>query len=333
MNRFFHKLSKSIKKRIFFPKIVKKFIELFRSGDESICFVVAQQNKGYILDRMAKEIGAVFKYPIYHYDKKYFPKVSKYFVTHYSLLEFVLAEIDHKIIPINCLFTHDKGNLDRYVEMLNLCEWVIAESREGVDTLIKYGVKKELLKFVPECADRKQFPKVERKKEGLILVCGTNYADERKNPQLIKQIVEALPHKHFILLGKDWDDFASFKNVTIGKTDYKDYWSIYKECTVYLSCSKLEGGGPNSLIEAMHTNIVPVVSDTGNARDYIQHGKNGFIFSLNSGHEEVVKLIEKAYEFDADKNNSGRDISETVTKFTWKSYGYQVKKYLQLKKS
>lgn len=328
MGKFFNRLSNSIKKRNFALKMFNCFRGVtIEFRDDSVCFVVALQNKGYILDRMAKEIGKTFKLSLFHYERKNFPKVKKYFVTHYSLLQFVFREVDPEVAEVSCLFTHDKGNLDDYVSMLNCCSHVIAENQEGVDVLLKYGIRKELLSFVPECADSSQFRHVDRKQDGAVVICGTNYSDERKNPQLIKQVIAALPHRKFIFLGKDWQDFATFPNVTISKAEYRDYWSVYSQCSVYLSCSKLEGGGPNSLIEAMHTNLVPVVSDTGNARDYISHGKNGFIFSLNSDYAQVVEMVEQAYQFTPEKNN-GKDVYQTVSSFTWKDYGNRVKEIL-----
>ena len=104
---------------------------------------------------------------------------------------------------------------------------------------------------------------------------------------------------------------------------------MYQKCSVYLSCSKLEGGGPNSLIEAMHANLIPVVSDTGNARDYIVHGTNGFIFPVDSTAEHVASLIERAFKFNPKRNFPFHDIWQTVRDFTWTNYANQVAEYLQ----
>lgn len=293
----------------------------------SICFIIAPQNKDTILDRIAHEIGKSFDQPIYHYGTVGLPKAERYFVTHYTLLPQVVAQVNPGITPVTVFYTHNKGNLSAYLELFNLCHSVIAESPEGMKELGDLGVIQELLHFVPECADPNQFKPHARTHEGAILVCGTNYADGRKNPEMIKQIINLLPNGKFWLLGKGWKD--SIKgNCSFLEERYFEYPHAYNNCSVYLSCSKLEGGGPNSLIEAMHANLVPVVSDTGNAREYIIDGYNGFIFPHDSTPEYVASLIEKAYALDPAVAIPYNDVWQTVRHMTWDNYSLQMKEII-----
>jgi glycosyltransferase involved in cell wall biosynthesis len=294
----------------------------------SICFYVAESNKGYILDRMAKEIAKVYQDPVFHYTNSTFPKASIYFATHYSLLPFLLSEVNPNHSKVACLFTHDKGHLELYSKYLNLCSKVIAESKEGMDVLVRYGVNPDILSYVPECADPNQFTPRPRHSDGAILVCGKNYSDGRKNPDLIAAVLSQLKHRTFIFLGENWEITKPFPNAISISEIYPKYPAIYHLCSVYLSCSKLEGGGPNSLIEAMHANLVPVASNTGNAVDYISHGVNGYIFPHDATAEQVCELIENAFSLDVPKLTGGLDVTQTVSAFTWPSYAATIKAML-----
>lgn len=298
-----------------------------------ICFVVHENNRGTILDRIAHEIGKAFDEPIYHYDTKgmmlNLPKADHYFVTHYSMLPKVLDEVNPDIYPVTVFFTHNKGNIQNYIEQLNLCHSVIAESPEGQDLLIALGVRPELVHFVPESGDNEAFKPHQRTDDGAVLVCGTNYADGRKNPELIGKVINLLQNRKFILVGNNWDNLSIEKSLaTICTYDYIAYPEVFNKCSIYLSCSKLEGGGPNSLIEAMHANLIPVVSDTGNARQYIQHGYNGFIFPVDAKAEHVAELIEEAYRFRPQDNLPFNDVWRTVTQYTWPNYALQMKEII-----
>lgn len=291
-----------------------------------LCLIVHPNNQGTILDRIAHEIGASFEEPIYHYGPENLPKAEHYFITHYSMLPKVLEQVNPSITPVTCFFTHDKGGLEAYVEAFNLCHSVVAESPEGEELLLSLGVDARILHFVPEGGDVLRFKPHQRRDDDPILVCGRNYEDGRNNPKLIEEIINWLPSRKFWILGDGWN-FTS-PNVLLQHQPYENYGGVNDACSVYLSCSKLEGGGPNSLIEAMHANLVPVVSDTGNARQYIQHGYNGFIFPVDSTAEYVASLIERAYSFKPQDQLPFNDVWKTVGQYTWANYSLQMKEII-----
>lgn len=309
--------------------IPAEFLDVSAEGDvPSVCFFVAEVNRGYILDRIAREIAKGFPSVAFNHTGAAFPKAHMHFVTHYSLLPLLFNEINPVSVPVFCLFTHNKGHLQNYVQHLNLCKRVIAENLEGVETLVEFGVRRDIITFVPECADPSQFTPQERSPNGLVLICGKNYPDSRKNPELIEQVVAKMSHRSFVFLGTGWDAMAAYPNARLLSEPYSEYPAVYQKCSVYLSCSKLEGGGPNSLIEAMHANLVPVASDTGNSRDYISHGVNGYIFTSDSTAEEVCNLIKQAFTLDVLSRTGAQDVYQTVSDFTWESYAAKVKSIL-----
>ena len=150
---------------------------------------------------------------------------------------------------------------------------------------------------------------------------------ERKNPDCLLQVLKLLPHREFVLVGRNWNQYALFEemkalpNFTYEMAAYRDYPAIYANFDVYLSISSLEGG-PIPLVEAMMSNAVPVTSRTGFAPDLIDHGENGFTFDLDAPAEKIVELIEKAFELPG-------NVRETVEQYSWDAFSSDVVKLAQ----
>ena len=287
------------------------------------CGIVHRNNKGWILDRIAKEVATQFtSAEVVHYPCA-LPEASTYLVTHYSMLPEVLMQVPPHKAQVFCFFTHPKPNFASYTDAFNVCAGVIAESPEGADALEKIGVNPSLIRWVPEGGDSTAFTPHDRTGAGSVLICGAFY--DRKSPDKLLQVI-LQSQRSFILLGKGWDErFSDLPNLTVlSDIPYWDYPSVYGRCDVYLSASTLEGGGPNSLIEAMHANLLPVVSDTGNARQYILPGYNGLIFPTDASAEAIVREIELAYAMNPKNVPPYSDVYETVAPYTWPAFAHQV---------
>ena len=292
-----------------------------------ICFIVASQNQHWVLDRIAKEIGSRMEGVVeYCYDLKNIPESKSYFVTHYSLLPRVFLKVNPIKTKVFCFFTHESVPVSSMVEHLNSCVAVICESPKEQKYLEFYGVKAEIIHVVVECANSDMFKPHSRTGSGSILLSGACYA--RKSPEMVLSIMKALQERKFILIGKDWKyEFPG--NVTYyDRIDYEKYPEIYKQCDVFLSCSTLEGGGPGGLIEAMHSNLIPVVSDTGNAREYIVDNYNGLIFPIDEPTEVICDLINKAYTMRPEESIPFNDVWQTVRHFNWDSYALNMKEII-----
>jgi glycosyltransferase involved in cell wall biosynthesis len=152
----------------------------------------------------------------------------------------------------------------------------------------------------------------------------------RKNPGLINNVINACPDLKFTIIGKDWPEYITSRaNVDYkNNLEYEKYQDEYEKCDVFLSCATLEGGGPGGLIEAMLSNIVPVVSDTGNARQYIVDGYNGFIFPTDANSDVVAEMIRKAYEANPQDSLPYNDIWQTAQHYTWDFYALQMKEII-----
>jgi glycosyltransferase involved in cell wall biosynthesis len=135
-----------------------------------------------------------------------------------------------------------------------------------------------------------------------------------------------LSHRNFTVIGKAWERYVDFPgNVKYYNTiEYDKYPEIYNTCDIFLSCAVMEGGGPAGLIEAMHSNLFPVVSDTGNAREYIIHRYNGLIFPIDSDYRTICDLIEMAYTLTPQETLPYNDVWQTVRDYTWENYALQM---------
>ena len=106
-------------------------------------------------------------------------------------------------------------------------------------------------------------------------------------------------------------------NISYYTLSYKQYYYYYSKMAVFLSASTIEGG-PIPLIEAMAANCIPVVSDTGFAKDLIKNRENGFIFPLSASADSIGELLREAI------NMNTINISKTVEQYSWNSFSHKI---------
>lgn len=223
-------------------------------------------------------------------------------------------------------YTHpqDIAPQNELVFALNQATKVISTCSLFVDRLAGDGVGHDKLTCVLGAADPDVFRSHQRTPDGLIGFCTAFY--ERKNPDLVLELVKKLHERNFILLGKDWDRYPRFAeliqltNFSYVNVPYSEYPRYYERMSVFVSASKLEGG-PIPLIEAMMSNVVPVASRTGFAPDVIDHGHNGFLFDVESPVDVVCELIEKAFALKT-------DVRSTVEHLSWRNFSLQMNSIL-----
>ena len=198
---------------------------------------------------------------------------------------------------------------------LNLANKVICLNSQVKQDLIGIGIKPEKLEVIHIASDPEFFYSHERN-AGDVGFC-SNFG-ERKNPELVYQIIKNMPEKYFHIFGKNWENFEKFpeleqlENFTYhNNRDYSEFPDLYAKIDTFVSPSLLEGG-PVPVIEAMLSNCVPVASKTGFCPDVIEHGKNGFLFELDATYEDVIPLIKKADELTT-------NIRETALAYSWEN--------------
>lgn len=198
---------------------------------------------------------------------------------------------------------------------LNLADKVICLNSQVKEDLIGIGIKPEKLEVIHIASDPEFFYSHERK-NGDVGFC-SNFG-ERKNPELVFQIIKNMPQKHFHIFGKNWENFDKFpqleklKNFTYhNNRDYSEFPELYSKIDTFVSPSILEGG-PVPILESMLSNCVPVASKTGFCPDIIKHGENGFLFDIDASYKDVIPLIE-------DADTIKIDIRETALEYSWEN--------------
>lgn len=141
---------------------------------------------------------------------------------------------------------------------------------------------------------------------------------ERKNADLIFKIIQHLPEKECVIIGRHWEKYEHFdalsklKNFTYYNNEpYERYPALYNTIDIFISASTLEGG-PVPVLEAMLSNCFPIATKTGFCPDVIQHGENGYLFDSDASHETVIDLINRAATITT-------DVRSTALPYSWEA--------------
>jgi len=151
------------------------------------------------------------------------------------------------------------------------------------------------------------------------------YRSGRKGEQWFKPLLENIGDRFkWLVIGSRWDRILksrSFKkfDITYNKNySQEEYYNAFKEIDIFISLSKVEGG-PIPLLESMTAGVLPIVSDTGFARDLIVHGENGFIYPIG----DVMKLSNILTSLDINRENiyAFKQLAKkTAEPYTWNNF-------------
>jgi glycosyltransferase involved in cell wall biosynthesis len=287
-------------------------------SDYDICYVVAPQNRGWILDRVAHELASANqRRRVIVSDSSTLPDARVYFYTHPALF---LRHGTWRGRPARAravFVTHTYAeSFDEVASGLRGAQLVICMNSAVRDALIDRGVAPLRTMVAIGGVDAERFTPAPRPRPSRILLSSGFYA--RKAPDTLLNLVRRLPEEQFLLLGRDWakwPDFPSLqacRNFEYVETPYDDYPAHYRRCDLFVSLSTLEGG-PIPLLEAMQADLVPVVTRTGFARDVIEHGKNGFLFDPDASVDAIAALITAA-------RARAFDVRSTASDYTWSAF-------------
>lgn len=305
-----------------YSRSVRKGLIERTSSANTISYVADKNTENWILGAKArrlsrysdKSVGVSFIRSI-----EDLLEAEGYFYLHHSMFSRILQQRPGVLSKKNIvMFTHpvlkSVTSIRHMVFLLNKTEKVIFLNKAHAELLISKGLQREKTTVMHLASDAEMFLPHERTGQGKVVVSMGYY--ERKNPQLLVDIVMQMPHRHFILIGKEWDKFSGFEAMkTLPNLEYYDsipyeeYPKLYAESDVFLSTSKLEGG-PVPLLETMLCNIVPVASRTGYCIDIIKHGENGFLFDIEATAEDVSPFIDQAFLLK-------KDVRADVIDYTW----------------
>lgn len=292
-----------------------------------LVLVLPDLSKGWILDGVCRELACAFpgKWEIAS-DVNNLPSGKSYYFAHYSFLpEALKANLHIWGAKRVALFTHPKEPDFGGPEMiyaLNCATTVVSMCSLFAKQLVDLGVAANRVKTITMGTDPVLFPPHERG-TGDVGFCSAYYP--RKDPDRILNLVQAMPHRRFRLLGRNWHQYERFgelralPNFEYLEAPYEKYPKFYTGIDVFVSPARLEGG-PIPLLEAMMSNCVPIASRTGFAPDIIRHGDNGFLFNVDAEIGEIRNLIEKAFTVNT-------NIRETVQHLTRQRFAREIQRY------
>lgn len=296
-----------------------------QDGPHDWLFVVAADAKGWILDAICREIGSRQRgsWTVAYGNKIELPPAKTYFFSHYVLYLDHLLRNPH-ISKGNRLiwYTHPRPvaySIPQQIEAYNQATQLFFACSQFRQAMIDAGLRPERGRVVLGAADPFLFP-AHRRGSGIVGLSSAFY--ERKSPDTLLDLVRLLPHRKFRLLGRGWEKYERFGELTAAQNfqyvtaPYSDYPRHYRDIDVFVSLATLEGG-PIPLIETMMANAVPVASRTGFAPDIVRHGENGFLFDVAAPPELIAPLIERAFAL---KTN----VRATVRRYTWDAYARQI---------
>jgi glycosyltransferase involved in cell wall biosynthesis len=222
------------------------------------------------------------------------------------------------------MFTHpvlkNRFSMKHRIYVLNKAEKVIFLNKQHARLMTDNGLEKTKVEIMHLGSDAELFQPHQR---GNGKICMSMAYYERKNPELMFEVIKGMPNRQFLLIGPQWESYPKieqlleFPNLEYHATpEYSSYPELYAKCDVFFSPSHLEGG-PVPLLETMLCNMVPVATKTGYCNDIIKHGKNGFLFDSTAKTEFVIPLIEKAFQLTTNTR-------ESVIDYTWDKYSKKI---------
>lgn len=290
-------------------------------GINSITYVARDADKDWIFGAKVRRLSKFSKLnakPYFHAKLRNLPQTDAYF---FIFPNYFCRAIRHNPFILNrkniVMYTHQHWT-NSYSKThiswcLNKAHKVICLNSITKKQLIEVGVKKEKIEVIHIASSPETFYPHERKSGAVGFCCA--YSD-RKNPELIFNIIKNMPEKNFYIIGVLWENFDKYEELSslanftyINNADYAEYPKLYNKIDTFISASFLEGG-PVPLLEAMLSNCFPIASKTGFCNDIIDHGVNGFLFDAHTNYEEVIEFIRQA---DLIQTNT----RETVLEHSW----------------
>ena len=303
--------------------------------ENEIIFVTPPSgSEGWILEAIAREIANYLpknvNFSICKFKKK-LPKSKSYFFTHYMYyFNYQKRKLFKNHSKNYVWFTHieyEKHQVKEkaLINSLKKVTGIFCTNSSVKNYLIKKGCEPKKVHLVLGAADPNLFSYKKDATRDKVGFCSAFY--DRKNPEKIYELVKLMTEYNFILVGKGWSNYENFQEMLslpnftyVEPLDYSEYPNLYSEMKVFVSTSDIEGG-PIPLMEAMMSNVMPVVSDTGFASDIIINGKNGYIFPVNENIEIIANLVKKAF---LNKN----DVRQSVLNYSWKNFSRKIIKVI-----
>ena len=299
----------------------------------SITYVAREADKDWIFGAKARRLAkfsGLNSNTYFHNRLRDLPDSDGYFFVFH---QYFYRAIRHNPKILNrkniVMFTHPNWTFSfsesHVIWCLNKADKVICLNSKVQRELIAAGLDAKKTSLIHIASDPDFFYKHERK-TGDVGFCSA--FGERKNPDLVYQLVKNMPERKFHLIGRYWENYERYdemKNMDnfnyYNNESYDIYPDLYSKIDIFISPSILEGG-PVPVLEAMLSNCFPIASKTGFCPDVISDGKNGFLFDIDAEYSEVIKLIKLA-------DSKTIDVRQTALEYSWKNCSQKIDKLFQ----
>ena len=222
------------------------------------------------------------------------------------------------------MFTHPNWTFSfsesHVIWCLNKADKVICLNSKIQKELIAAGLDAKKTALIHIASDP-DFFYTHQRETGAVGFCSA--FGERKNPEMVYQLVKNMPERKFYLIGRYWENYERYdemKKMTnftyYNNESYDTYPDLYNTIDIFISPSTLEGG-PVPVLEAMLSNCFPIASKTGFCPDIISNGKNGFLFDIDADYTEVIRLIKLA-------DSKTIDVRQTALEHSWKNCSQKI---------
>ena len=315
--------------KYWFAILHSKFLKKYKkSVITSITYVAREADKDWIFGakvrRLAKFSG-LNSNTYFHNRLRDLPDSDGYFFVFH---QYFYRAIRHNPKILNrkniVMFTHPNWTFSfsesHVIWCLNKADKVICLNSKVQKELIAAGLDAKKTALIHIASDP-DFFYTHQRETGAVGFCSA--FGERKNPEMVYQLVKNMPERKFYLIGRYWENYERYdemKKMTnftyYNNESYDTYPDLYNIIDIFISPSTLEGG-PVPVLEAMLSNCFPIASKTGFCPDIISDGKNGFLFDIDADYTEVIRLIKLA-------DSKTIDVRQTALEHSWKNCSQKI---------
>lgn len=228
---------------------------------------------------------------------------------------------------------------DKFIgpKTLNKFDKIFTITHWEIPYLLKMGVKKSKIKYVPNGIPEEFFRMKKGKEQNKILFLG------RISPiKNIETVISALPllkdkkikfeivgpaeEKYLRQLKKLVGDLGVEKRVVFSGPiyDLKEKIKKIDSANIFVLPSKSEGM-PQGLIEAMARGKIVIASDNLAAKDLINDRKTGYLFEIGNANE-LARKIDLA--LDGKNKTIGKEAAKYVRQFSWEKIIAKIEKLI-----
>jgi len=334
-SRFHEELNPGMIKTIFYPEIIRRFMEMFpfRSKgittkiynylfdwasckylEESDIFLVAI-TYGFFSGLKAKEMGAKVVLDMIGAHPNYYIKTLKEEAEKYNIISKV----------------KDENYLKKMIKEFEIADFIMVPSQFVYKTMITEGIPSSKIKIIPYGVNTEQF-KFQAKKDNVFRIIFVGPLRIGKGIQyLLKAYKELnLKNSELLLIGRDSPEMTNILKEYDGNYKYisvvphKFINDYYSNSSVFVLPSLVEGSAL-VIYEAMACGIPVIVTE--NCGSVVRNGKDGFVIPIRDTQALKEKLL-FFYENESSRLEMGNSARKQAETYSWEKYQKELIKTL-----